>query len=252
MRIDTVEKIWADLEAAFKNSKAKSRLAFLRGLVAFNGTEGTVKALQAQLKIDLDSSAETTYRYKAICNMLDCAEKWLLQNDSEIPDLNEWLARLEKGQQLDISRLSVTYSSKAAENLSDSIKLGFIFPGKYGKSERFTFASELKGFYFLNSVYDLRQIINKLLIKAQNPGALFEQQVTHIIQNRFSKNELEFPCVFIGSVMLNQTPNKFSKTQVYKLTDKILPNSTTMIDLDYTEGRIEISAGTKLQTFIIN
>ena len=222
MRIDKVEQVWSDLEQSFSKSRVKSRLEFLKGLVRFTGTKGNVKLLEAQLKVDLDSSAETTLRYRAICKMLEATEEYLLRNTTEIPDLNEWLERMSENEsKVDLSKLQIRYSPDTEEKLKDNIHLGFVFPGFYGKTTVLTFPARLNNYVFLNSLPEMQNF------------------------------EITFPCVFVHESLLNTPVFKFHRSKQLKQSGLHLLNSDLAFDLNCDEGLVEISAGTKLQTFII-
>lgn len=252
MRIDKVEQVWSDLEQSFSKSRVKSRLEFLKGLVRFTGTKGNVKLLEAQLKVDLDSSAETTLRYRAICKMLEATEEYLLRNTTEIPDLNEWLERMSENEsKVDLSKLQIRYSPDTEEKLKDNIHLGFVFPGFYGKTTVLTFPARLNNYVFLNSLPEMQNFLAANLQSQLLKDNIFLIEVIHLLYTKYSANEITFPCVFVHESLLNAPVFKFHRSKQLKQSGLHLLNSDLAFDLNCDEGLVEISAGTKLQTFII-
>ena len=252
MKIDKIEHVWEDLEQSFSKSRASSRREFAKGLVHFTGQPGSVKILEAQLKTDLDASTETTLRYHAICNMLEIAERWLLSNDTEIPDLNEWFNQLQQTTVFDEAKIHTRYipgSNKQA--LLDNIHLGYVFPGMYKQSERMTFNCKIPNYLFLNSTQDLQKELPQLLQTKITDNDYFTPQVIQILYDRFSSGKLTFPCVFVSEDLLNQAIVKFHKIQKVQETANLIPGNPATVDLNYEEGLVEVSVGTKLSTYLI-
>lgn len=252
MRIDKIESVWENLEQSFARSKVESRRDFAKGLVHFTGQAGSVKILESQLKVDLDTSMETTLRYRAICNMLEAAERWLLLNDTEIPDLNEWFDKLQDSSKFDESKIKTRYVTGSNQRtLLDNVHLGYVFPGMYKQSERMTFNCKMPNYLFLNSAQDLTKELPVLLQTKVAETDYFTPQVIQILYDRFSSNQLTFPCVFVAESLLNQPVVKLHRQKTVKETVALMPGNPAQVDLDYDEGLVEISVGTKLTTYII-
>lgn len=252
MRVDIVADLWSNLETGYVNSKMKSRREYAERLVSFTGKPGSVKGLQAHLKEDLDGSADAIYKYNAICNMLDLAERWLLTHHDEIPDLDDWLIELQKSQSLDESRISAAYESNSGRKLLDSIKLGYVFPGLYGKSENITFPAALPGYFYFSSYQDLNERISEIIKKASEDGASFEKQVIHILMEIMTQSDISFPCVFVDASLLKNAIVKHKTIKKVKESGvKVLPTSDTLIDLDYSVGRVNMNSSIGFQVYTI-
>lgn len=253
MKIDSVEKVWEDLEGTYKKSGAKSRRTFAEHLVSFNGQKGTVKAFEAMLKSDLDNSADAITRYSNICVLLDAAEEWLLKNNSEIADLESWLDTLVQGTQLDMAKLGTSYTGDSASVMLNNIKLGYVFPGLYGKSEEMSVdTTDIPGYVFLHSTADLNKKLPMILERAKSADNDFDRQVAYVLLQQLNAKELNFPCVFVDHSLLRANIYNYRRSKTFSETDvPILPNSETRINVNCDYGQVKISVITNYDVYVV-
>lgn len=252
MRIDKVEEIWSDLEASYKKSKSKSRRQFVQELTAFDGSKGAVQPLISFLKDDLDDSSEAITRYSALCRMLEDAEEWLLCNEVEIPDLNDWIQRLGGLRQFNIKRIKTTYEPSTDQSLIDSIKTGYVLPGMYDKMPTHTFPAMLDGYVYFNSAVDVSLKLPKILGRIHEPGNTFSRHVAHILQECVTERTLETPCVFVSSELLRAPIVKYHKQKSVRVRGvPIISSSSMLMDLDYDIGTVAVSVATSVPVYVI-
>lgn len=252
MKIDIVESMWGDLETAFKNSKAANRRKFVEQLVGFTGESGAVKSLESMLRMDLDNRSESVERYNAICNMLETAESWLIENSADIADLNLWLEQLANSKTLDTGRLSVVYTPNSGKQLLENIQFGYVLPGLYGDAQSAAFDTKIQGYYYFNELLDLKMKLPLILKVAGDVTNVFDRQVVHVLNKKAADKSLSFPCVFVDSSLLRKPIYKYKKVEsVVKKNVKVLENGDTTVDLDYDYGLISISTATTVPVYVV-